>query len=217
MLSKMLIFIIVQFVPFEKRYPPEWFHDPDVPEPKMELVDVPIRDTWRAMEELVRAGMAKNIGVSNFNCQSIRDLFSYAEIKPAVLQVELHPYLQQEKLLRYAQSLGLHVTAFSPMGHGASYWNDSVAAIREAAVKGAAKKHGVSEAQVVLRWGVQRGCSVIPKTENPERMRQNLDLFGFELDPSDLEAIAGLDRGMRFNDPGVFCEKAFNTFCPIFD
>ena len=87
--------ISLKYVPFEKRYPPEWFHDPNVEDPKMELISVPIQSTWEAMEALVKEGLVKNIGVSNFSCQGIRDLMSYANIKPAVLQVELHPYLQQ--------------------------------------------------------------------------------------------------------------------------
>lgn len=134
--------ISLKFVPFEKRYPPEWFYDPEASEPKMELIDVPVYKTWEAMEKLVEEGLVKNIGISNFNCQGIRDVMSFAKIKPSVLQVEVHPYLQQEKLVRYAQSLGVHVTAFSPMGHGASYWNDSVASIREQIVIDLAKKHG---------------------------------------------------------------------------
>ncbi len=77
----------VQFVPFEKRYPPEWFHDPSAPQPKMELDEVPVQDTWQAMEKLHEGGLVKNIGVANFNCHGLRDLFSYAKIKPAVLQV----------------------------------------------------------------------------------------------------------------------------------
>jgi len=74
-------------VPFEKRYPPEWFYDPEASDKKMELVDVPVQDTWRAMESLIADGLVRNIGVSNFNTQGLRDLMSYAEIKPVVLQV----------------------------------------------------------------------------------------------------------------------------------
>ena len=134
--------ISLKFVPFEKRYPPEWFHDPNAENPKMELISVPVQDTWKAMEGLVNDNLVKHIGLSNFNAHGLRDVWSYAEIKPSVLHVELHPYLQQWTLLRFAKSLGLHVTAYSPMGHGASYFNDSIAAIREPVVKEIAKKHG---------------------------------------------------------------------------
>ena len=118
------------------------FYDPGVPNPRMEMIEVPVHTTWQAMEQLQDEGLVRNIGISNFNCQGIRDVMSYAKIKPAVLQVELHPYLQQPNLVRYAQTLGIHVTAFSPMGHGASYWNDTIAAIREPIIKEIAKKHG---------------------------------------------------------------------------
>jgi len=76
-----------QFVPFETRYPPEWFQDPSAPNPHMELDQVPVSETWSAMEKLTENGLARNIGLANFNCQAIRDLFSYAKIKPSVLQV----------------------------------------------------------------------------------------------------------------------------------
>ena len=95
--------IALQYVPIEHRYPPGWFFDPEVPNPRMHADKVPICDTWGAMEDLVRAGLVKNIGVSNFGCSLLRDLLSYAEVPPAVLQVESHPYLVQEKLLRFCQ------------------------------------------------------------------------------------------------------------------
>ena len=94
------------------------------------------------MEALVVEGLVKNIGLSNFSSQGIRDVMSYAKIKPAVLQVEIHPYLQQVNLVRFAQSLGIHVTAFSPLGHGASYFNPSNSVINEGIVKEMARKHG---------------------------------------------------------------------------
>ena len=91
--------ISLKFVPFEKRYPPEWLHDPESEDKKMEFADVPVQDTWRAMEALVEKGLVRNIGVSNWNCQGLRDLFSYAKIKPSVLQVKfktnpLIPYMK---------------------------------------------------------------------------------------------------------------------------
>ena len=81
----------------------------------------------------------------------------------------------------------------------------------------AASRHGKTPAQVVLRWGVQRGTAVIPKTTRPERLRENLAIFDFELASDEMAAITGLDRHRRFNDPGVFCEAAFNTFFPIYE
>jgi D-xylose reductase len=213
--------IALAHVPFEKRYPPGWFHDPDAAQPRMLPARVPISETWRAMEDVLRAGLVRCIGVSNFNISLIRDLLSTAQIAPAVLQVELHPYLAQEKLLRFCREASIAVTGFSPLG-AASYFSlgmaeagDSV--LEQPVVRDTASRHDKSPAQVVLRWGVQRGTAVIPKTTRSERLRENLDIFDFELSADEMAAITRLDRNRRFNDPGVFCEKAFNTFFPIYE
>ena len=213
--------IALEFVPFEKRYPPEWFYDPADPAPHMKLVSVPISETWAAMEELVTAGLVKHIGVCNFGCSLLRDLVGYARIKPEVLQVELHPYLAQEKLLRFCREARIAVTGFSPLG-SLSYVELSGAASADSlldrpAVTAAARRLGRSPAQVVLRWGVQRGTAIVPKTSRPERLAENVALFDFELSADEMRAISALDCGRRFNDPGVFCESAFNTFCPIYE
>lgn len=213
--------IALEHVPFETRNPVGWFLDPQASAPRMHPVSVPISETWSAMEQLVRDGLVKNIGVCNFNVALLRDLLSYAEIPPAVLQVELHPYLTQEKLLRFCREQGIAVTGFSPLGAGSyvplgmAREGDSVLA--EAVVCDIARRHGKSPAQVVLRWGVQRGTSVVPKSARPERLRENLAIFDFELTAAEMAAISQLDRNRRFNDPGVFCESAFNTFFPIYE
>lgn len=209
------------FVPFEQRYPPGWVHDPDAPEPQMQFARVPLAETWGAMEELVRAGLVKHIGVCNYGTALLRDLLSYAEIRPAVLQVELHPYLTQEKLLRFCRESAIAVTAFSPLG-AQSYFSLNMAHAGEAVldravVREAARRHGKTPAQVLLRWGVQRGTAVVPKTARPSRLAENLAVFDFELSAEEMREIGGLDRGRRFNDPGVFAEVAFNTFCPIYE
>jgi D-xylose reductase len=209
------------FVPFETRYPPGWFHNPEASRPRVELAQVPIAETWQAMEELVRAGLVRNIGVCNFNTALLRDLLTCAEIMPAVLQVEMHPYLAQEKLLRFCKDQNIVVTAFSPLG-AASYVSLGMAgadesALEQSVVHAVAKRHERTPAQILLRWGVQRGTAVIPKTTRPDRLRENLAVFDFELSPDEMKAITALDRNRRFNDPGVFGEKAFNTFLPIYD
>jgi len=102
----------------EAQYPPDWTADPQSESPVMIPDAVPIRETWEAMEELQRSGLCKQIGVSNFNVGLIRDLLSYATIRPSVLQIESHPYLTQEKLLRYCREESIAVTAFSPLGAG---------------------------------------------------------------------------------------------------
>lgn len=213
--------ISLAYVPFEERYPAGWFYDPSSPSRAMKPSPVPIAETWGAMERLVEKGLVKNIGISNFGTSLIRDLLSYAAIRPAVLQVESHPYLVQPKLLRYCQAEGIAYTAFSPLGApsyipiGMATEKDS--AMNEPLVQSIAASHKKTAAQVLLRWGVQRGTAVIPKTSNPARLAENLNIFDFELTDDQMRGIAALDRNQRFNDPGVFCESAFGCFYPIYE
>jgi D-xylose reductase len=213
--------IAQRFVPFDVRYPPEWVFDPAAEKPRMEPARVPISETWSAMEDLVRAGLVKNIGVCNFGVSLLRDLLSYAQISPAVLQVELHPYLTQKKLLRFCRESRIAVTAFSPLA-AQSYFSIGMARADESvleqhAVGQSAARHNKTPAQIVLRWGVQRGTAIVPKTVNRQRLNENLDLFDFELSEEEMRQISDLDRGRRFNDPGEFCEAAFGTFFPIYE
>lgn len=213
--------IALKFVPFEQRYPPDWFFDPDAAEPSMEVDAVPLAETWQAMEELVEAGLVRQIGVCNYNSGLLHDLMAYAKIKPAMLQIESHPYLTQERLLRVAGDLDIAVTAFSPLG-ALSYvsldmatGDDSV--LLQPAVLAAAERLSRTPAQVVLRWGIQRGMAIIPKTVRRERLRENIALFDFELNAEEMTAISALNENRRFNDPAVFCERAFGRFYPIYD
>lgn len=213
--------ISLKYVDFEVRYPPEWLFDPEADNPTMEIDPVPLRDTWQAMETLVEKGLVKQIGVCNYNTALLHDLFAYAKIKPAMLQVESHPYLTQDKLLHLANDYELAVTAFSPLG-ALSYLsldmatqNESV--LEQKVVLEAAGRVNRTPAQVVLRWGIQRGTAIIPKTSKVERLRENLALFDFELTTTEMAAISALNSNRRFNDPGVFCNQAFNKFYPIYD
>jgi len=108
--------ISLDFVPFDQRYPPEWFNDPESTEPKMIPSRVPLSDTWHAMESLKKDALTKHIGICNYSSSLLHDLMNYCETKPEILQIESHPYLTQEKLIRLAKSYGLEVTAFSPLG-----------------------------------------------------------------------------------------------------
>lgn len=213
--------IAQRYVPIEDRYPPGWFYAPDAPEPRMSLDTVPLSQTWAAMEDLQKAGLVKNIGVCNLGTALLRDLLSYANEPPAVLQVESHPYLTQENLLRFCHEQGIAYTAFSPLGalsyHEIEMAERSDTLLEQADIKAIAAAHGKTPAQVILRWGVQRGTAVIPKTSKRERLVENMALFDFELNSEQMATISNLDRNRRYNDPGVFCGAAFNTFCPIFD
>lgn len=213
--------IAQEFVPIESRYPPEWIFDPSASEPAMKIAPIPLSETWAAMEQQVESGKVKHIGVCNYNTGLLHDLMSYAKIKPSVLQIESHPYLTQERLIKLCQNYGIQVTAFSPLG-ALSYLELDMAGaaesvLEQSAVKQAAERLNKTPAQVVLRWGVQRGNSIIPKTSKPERLKENLALFDFNLNEAEMGAISALNSNRRFNDPGDFCEAAFNTFYPIYD
>lgn len=213
--------ITLAYVPFEERYPPGWFFDPAAANPAMKTVRVPIADTWGAMEGLVEAGLVKRIGICNFGTALIRDLQSYARIQPSVLQVEMHPYLTQQQLLRFCQEENITVTAFSPFG-ASSYVplnmageNESV--LDDPAVITIAEALGKTPGQIVLRWAVQRGTVTIPKTQTVAHLKDNIEIFDFALSDAAMTRIDQLDRNRRFNDPAEFGEAAFNTFYPIFD
>jgi len=213
--------IAQKFVPFDREYPPGWVFDPSSAKPKMEFSNIPISETWGAMEQLKESAKTRSIGVCNFSTGLLRDLMTSATIPPAVLQVELHPYLTQEKLLKFCQQHNIAVTGFSPLG-ALSYLSLGMAETTESVleqpiVKEIAARVNRTPAQVVLRWGVQRGTSIVPKTSNPSRLKENLSLFDFELTSDDMDAIAALNQHRRFNDPGDFCAEAFGTFCPIYD
>lgn len=213
--------ISLRHVPLEERYPAGWYFDPEAEDPKMELDPVPLMETWRAMEDLFDLRQARNIGVCNFTAALLSDLISYAKVLPAVLQVESHPFLVQENLKRWCDVHQIVFTAFSPLGAG-SYVPLGMATNKESVLElpeilDLASKYHRSPAQIVLRWATQRGISVIPKTSRIRRLQENLSLYDFELTESECEQISAMDCGRRYNDPGVFCEKAFGTFCPIFD
>lgn len=213
--------IALEFVPFETRYPPEWLFDPSEELPMMKPAAVPLQETWQAMETLVDSGLTRHIGVCNYNVSLMRDMLNYARITPAVLQVESHPYLTQETLMRFCREQDIAVTAFSPLG-ALSYLELEMADASESvlvqpAVVAIAERVRKTPAQVILRWGVQRGNAIIPKTSKVERLTENAALFDFELTTEDMAQVSALNRHQRFNDPGVFTEKAFNTFFPIYE
>ena len=213
--------IAQEYVDFADRYPAGWFFDPDAENPTMHLAKVPLHETWKAMEDQHHAGLAKQIGVCNYNSGLMHDLLTYAKVKPAMLQIEAHPYLTQDGLLRLCQMNDIPVTAFSPLG-ALSYLELDMAKSEESVleqdvVKAAAQRLNKTAAQIVLRWGVQRGAAIIPKTSKKQRMIENAALFDFELSEQEMTDISALNKNRRFNDPGVFCEAAFNRFHPIYD
>jgi 2,5-diketo-D-gluconate reductase A len=146
-----------------------------------------VKGSWKAMEELYQEGKIKAIGVSNFEPHQIEELLSYAEIKPAVNQIENHVFYQQHEAHDFLKNAGVQMQGWSPFAAGRNniFENPVLAEI--------GKKHGKSIAQVCLRWHYQRGIVAIPRTSQKEHMIENLDIFDFELDAADMQTIAGLD------------------------
>jgi D-xylose reductase len=196
--------VATKYVDPSVRYPPGWQYEGDEIIPSK----ASIQETWTAMEGLVEAGLAKSIGVSNFQAQLLYDMMRYAKIPPATLQIEHHPYLVQEGLIRAAKQLGVTVTAYSSFGPSSFLEFDTMKHAHAATllfkhdtITGIASKVGKTPTQVLLRWATQRGLAVIPKTQTPERLAQNLDCTGWDLSEEDIKAISALDINQRFNQP----------------
>jgi 2,5-diketo-D-gluconate reductase A len=151
------------------------------------LYDGDYVSTWQALEEFCREGRARSIGVSNFEVAHLERLAAETEIVPAVNQIELHPYLVNATVRDYCLGQGIAVEAWSPIAQGG--------VLDDLVIADIAQQVGRTPAQVVLRWHVQLRHIVFPKSVSPERMRENFELFDFELDPAAIEAISALDRG----------------------
>jgi diketogulonate reductase-like aldo/keto reductase len=150
---------------------------------------------WQGLEDAVDQGLVRAIGVSNFSVQQIEALKSYARIQPDVNQVELQPYFQQEAMLEYAKKNGLVVMAYSPLGNLKRDGAEDNTPLNEPLVAEIAKKHNKSPAQIILRWGIQHGMVVLPKSVTPARIRENIDIFeGFKLDEEDMNKMKELGK-----------------------
>jgi len=160
-------------------------------------IDVDYIETWKAMEEIYASGRCRAIGVSNFQAHHLRRLFSQAQVRPAVNQIEVHPYLTQEELRAFDADHEIVTEAWSPIAQGKVLDDPAIVAIAE--------RLGRTPAQVVLRWHVQRGDVVFPKSVSRQRMQENVELFDFELGTDDMATLTGLDRGERTGpDPDTF-------------
>jgi len=146
-------------------------------------------ESWKALEEFKREGRARSIGVSNYTVRHLDELLHAAEIPPAVNQVEFHPFLVQNELLAHCREHGIVLTAYSPLAHGEGLGDPMLAAI--------GARHGKTAAQVMIRWAIQHGTSVIPKSTRRDRIHENALVFDFRLDADEMRQIDALDRGMR--------------------
>lgn len=164
---------------------------------------------WRACEKLYKEGRIKAIGVTSFSSERLQDLFLHNEVKPAVNQLETNPFFQQKEAHEFLQHEGIQHEAWAPFAEGKN------GIFTHPVLKAIADKHGKSVGQVVLRWMIQRGIVVIPKSTHLERMKQNIDVFDFELIPDDMQRIAQMnqtDKGtVNFNDP-AFIKQLIETY-----
>ena len=153
-------------------------------------------DSWKAFEKLLADGKTRAIGVSNFRVEDLERLISETDAVPAINQIELHPQFPQQELRAFHVKHNIATEAWGPLGQGSLIDNATIGEL--------ASKHGKSPAQIILRWHIQIGNVVIPKSVTPERIAENLDVFDFSLDDDDLSAIAGVDTGVRIGgDPAV--------------
>ncbi|KAJ9192432.1 hypothetical protein DTO166G4_2970 [Paecilomyces variotii] len=204
--------VSLKYVDPSVKYPPGWSQGNEI-----EFSNATIQETWTAMESLVDKKLARSIGISNFNSQLIMDLLRYARIRPAVLQIEHHPYLVQPRLIEYVQKEGLRVTAYSSFGplsfleFHMENADNCPRLFDSPVVQQIAAKHGKSAAQVLLRWSTQQDISVIPKSDKPYRLAENLNVLEWDLEEADIKAISALDKNLRFNDP-----LNYGMYVPIF-
>lgn len=164
---------------------------------------VSVQETWVAMEQLVKKGLVKSIGVANFTMPILLDLLTYATIPPAMNQVELHPYNTQEALVSFCQDNKITVTAYSPLGRmgNTRHGGPGPKLTDEKVIQTLADKYKKTPAQIILNWGIKRGTVVIPKSITPERVKENKAVFDFEMTDEEQAEISSLNQNYRFVNP----------------
>ena len=174
----------------------------------LSLGEVTLEETWSAMQKLQKEALTKHIGVSNFSITKLQRLVDLGNQKPEMNQIELHPYLQQQELIDFCKNNGIHVTAYSPLGsidRPESMKKDGEPApLENKTIKRIAAVHEASPAQILIAWALQRGISVIPKSTNPKRLKENFEAQKIVLSESEMAQIAALDEHTRIIDGSFF-------------
>ena len=166
---------------------------------------------YRLMEKAYREGKVKAIGLSNFTTSQIQEILDICEVKPAILQTEVHPYFPETQLKEFLEKENIVIQAWYPLGHGDS------ALLEEAIFTKLAKKYGKSNAQIILRWHIQAGNIVIPGSKNPEHIRANFELFDFVLTDAEMDEIAALDKNKRYYTSTPELLKSYAEMVPPVD
>jgi alcohol dehydrogenase (NADP+) len=164
--------------------------------------ELPLSETWLGMEQAVKHRLARHIGVSNFSIEKLKKLMKGANLKPELNQIELHPYLQQEKMLHWCRENGVLLTAYAPLGsrdrHPSMKGDNEPSLLENPIINEVANKHGMTPAQVLINWAIARGTIVIPKSVHKERIIENLKAIDFELTADEMLKIEQLDRHFRY-------------------
>lgn len=166
---------------------------------------------YKLMEKACREGKVRAIGLSNFTAAQIQEILDICEVKPAILQTEVHPYSQEQELKKFLEKENMVIQAWYPLGHG------DKALIQEPVFSRLARKYGKSNAQIILRWHIQNGNVVIPGSKNPEHIRANFDLFDFSLDDAEMAEIAALNANKRYYTSTPDMLKAYAEMVPPVD
>ena len=166
------------------------------------LADMPINKTWTAMEQLVDKGLCKHIGVSNFSVKKLQELLETAKIAPEMNQIELHPYLQQPEMVKFCRANNIHLTAYAPLGSAdrparLKEKNEPVL-LEDPVITAIAKQHDATPAQLLISWAIHRETVVIPKSVNPERIKQNFDALSIALTTEEMAEIEKLNQNRRY-------------------
>ena len=203
---------------------PSFYNDVDAVEKTLQRLDTDTIDLllihqpagnyiagYRLMEQAYKAGKVRAIGLSNFNEEQIREILSVCEVRPAVLQTEIHPYSQEKGLKEFLSKEDFVIQAWYPLGHG------DAALLQEPVFAKLAEKYGKSNAQIILRWHIQAGNVVIPGSKNPEHIRANFDLFDFELTAEEMQEIQKLNKDKRYYTSTPELLKSYAEMVPSVD
>lgn len=203
---------------------PSFYNDVDAVEKTLQRLDTDTIDLllihqpagnyiagYRLMEQAYKAGKVRAIGLSNFNEEQIREILSVCEVRPAVLQTEIHPYSQEKGLKEFLSKEDIVIQAWYPLGHG------DAALLQEPVFAKLAEKYGKSNAQIILRWQIQAGNVVIPGSKNPEHIRANFDLFDFELTAEEMQEIQKLNKDKRYYTSTPELLKSYAEMVPSVD
>ncbi|XP_021731293.1 aldose reductase-like [Chenopodium quinoa] len=173
-----------------------------------DVLEFDMKGVWREMERLVADGLVRDIGISNFTVAKLTKLVTLALVKPSVCQMEMHPGWRNEKMLNACREHGIHATAYSPLGSGGK-----IDLLNDPVVVKVAKKLKKTPAQILVRWALQRGTSVIPKSSNPDRIKENIQVFGWEIPQEDFDSLSAFKEQKRIIDgENLFVNKTEGPF-----